>query len=39
MVAAIALSNNLELVTGNLAHYERLVELEFPLRLANWRDR
>jgi tRNA(fMet)-specific endonuclease VapC len=38
MIAAIAATNSLELVSGNLAHYERLVELEFPLRLANWRD-
>jgi tRNA(fMet)-specific endonuclease VapC len=38
MVAAIASANNLELVSGNRSHYERLVELEFPLRLTNWRD-
>jgi tRNA(fMet)-specific endonuclease VapC len=38
MVAAIASVNNLELVSGNRSHYERLVELEFPLRIANWRD-
>ena len=38
MIATTAVANNLELVSGNRAHYERLVELEFPLRLANWRD-
>jgi tRNA(fMet)-specific endonuclease VapC len=37
MIAAIAASENLDLVTGNQSHYQRLVELEFPLRLTNWR--
>jgi tRNA(fMet)-specific endonuclease VapC len=39
MIAALAFSNNLELVTGNHAHYERLVLLGFPLRLVDWRAR
>jgi tRNA(fMet)-specific endonuclease VapC len=38
MIAAIASVSNLELVSGNQSHYARLVELEFPLRLANWRE-
>jgi tRNA(fMet)-specific endonuclease VapC len=38
MIAAIASSNNLELVSGNHSHYRRLAQLEFPLRLTNWRQ-
>jgi tRNA(fMet)-specific endonuclease VapC len=38
MIAAIAASTNLDLVTGNHTHYQRLIELEYPLRLANWRE-
>jgi tRNA(fMet)-specific endonuclease VapC len=38
MIAAIAVANNLDLLTGNHSHYQRLVELEYPLRLANWRQ-
>jgi predicted nucleic acid-binding protein len=38
MIAATAATHNLELVSGNRAHYERLIDLEFPLRLTNWRD-
>jgi predicted nucleic acid-binding protein len=37
MVAAIALTNGLELVTGNTAHYQRVQQLGYPLVLANWR--
>jgi tRNA(fMet)-specific endonuclease VapC len=37
MIAAIAIRRNLELPTGNTKHFERVVALGFPLRLANWR--
>ena len=37
MIAAIAISRNLELVTGNTAHFERIRQLGYPLVLANWR--
>jgi tRNA(fMet)-specific endonuclease VapC len=37
VVAAIALRHSLELVTGNTAHYQRIQQLGYSLRLANWR--
>ena len=37
MIAAIAITNGLELVTGNTAHYQRVQQLGYPLTLANWR--
>jgi predicted nucleic acid-binding protein len=37
MVAAIALTHGLELVTGNVAHYQRVQQLGYPLTLVNWR--
>ena len=37
MIAAIAITNGLELVTGNTAHYQRIQQLGYPLTLANWR--
>jgi predicted nucleic acid-binding protein len=39
MVAAIALQNGLELVTGNTAHYsdQRVQQIGHPLVLVNWR--
>ena len=37
IIAAIALQRNLTLVTGNLAHYQRLQALDYPLKLDNWR--
>jgi len=38
MIAAIALTHGLELVTGNTAHFERIRQLGYPLTLANWRQ-
>lgn len=38
MIAGIALAHDLELVTGNVAHYLRLIPLGFDLRIANWRQ-
>ncbi len=37
MIAAIALQNRLTLVTGNLAHYQRIPNLGYSLNLENWR--
>ena len=37
MIAAVALDCNLELVTGNTAHFQRIQQLGYPLILANWR--
>jgi tRNA(fMet)-specific endonuclease VapC len=37
MIAAIALRHGLTLVTGNTNHFQRIVDLGFPLKLANWR--
>jgi tRNA(fMet)-specific endonuclease VapC len=37
MIAAIALTHGLELVTGNTVHYQRVQQLGFPVTLANWR--
>jgi tRNA(fMet)-specific endonuclease VapC len=37
MIAAVALVQGLELVTGNTSHYQRVQQLGYPLALANWR--
>jgi predicted nucleic acid-binding protein len=37
MIAAIAIIQGLELVTGNTAHYQRIQQLGYPLTLADWR--
>lgn len=37
MIAAIAISHNLTLVTGNLSHYQRIQDLGYSLILNNWR--
>ena len=37
MIAAVAITHSLELVTGNTSHYQRLHQLGYPLTLANWR--
>ncbi|KAB8318080.1 type II toxin-antitoxin system VapC family toxin [Tolypothrix campylonemoides VB511288] len=37
MIAAIAIRRDLILVTGNLAHYQRIQALGYPLSLDNWR--
>lgn len=37
MIAAIALTHGLELVTGNIAHFQRIQQLGYPLMLINWR--
>lgn len=38
MIAATAVEHGLVLVSGNTAHFERIRQLGFPLRLANWRE-
>jgi tRNA(fMet)-specific endonuclease VapC len=37
MIAATALQDGLELVTGNTAHYQRIQQIGYPLVLINWR--
>jgi len=37
MIAAVAITHGLELITGNTAHYQRLQQLGYRLTLANWR--
>jgi tRNA(fMet)-specific endonuclease VapC len=37
MIAAIALQNGLELVTGNTTHYQRIQQIGYPLVLHDWR--
>lgn len=37
IIAAIAIENGLELVTGNTSDYQRVQQLGYPLTLANWR--
>jgi tRNA(fMet)-specific endonuclease VapC len=36
MIAAVAIDQGLELVTGNTAHYQRIQQLGYPLALVNW---
>ncbi|MGA1411576.1 MAG: PIN domain-containing protein, partial [Prochlorotrichaceae cyanobacterium] len=38
IIAATALTNDLVLVTGNLRHYSRIFNLNYNLRLENWRS-
>jgi len=37
MIAATAIDQGLELVKGNIAHYQRIQQLGYPLTLVNWR--
>ena len=37
MIAAVAIDQGLELVTGNTAHYQCIQHLGYPLTLVNWR--
>ena len=39
MIAAIAVQHDLTLATGNTAHYQRVADLGYPLKLDNWRVR
>jgi predicted nucleic acid-binding protein len=37
IIAAIALRYDLTLITGNVAHYQRIQTLGYGLKLDNWR--
>ena len=37
MIAAIAITQGLELVTGNTAHYQRLSQIGLAVPIRNWR--
>jgi len=37
MIAGIAIHHGLTLVTGNTEHYQRILDLGFPLVIENWR--
>lgn len=37
MIASIALTHGLELVTGNTSHFERIRSLGYSLNVVNWR--
>lgn len=37
MIAATAIEQGLELVTGNTAHFQRVQQLGYPLTLIDWR--
>lgn len=37
-IAATAIVSQFELVTNNTRHYNRIVELGYPLKLVNWRQ-
>ncbi len=37
MIAAISISHDITLVTGNLSHYQRIEDLDYSLKLDNWR--
>jgi tRNA(fMet)-specific endonuclease VapC len=38
MIAAIAITNGLELVTGNTGQYQRIQQLGYSLALVDWRS-
>ncbi len=38
LIAGIALANDFTLATGNTKHFQRIVDLGFPLRLVDWRE-
>ncbi len=38
LIAATALHHHLMLVSANLAHYRRIIEVGYPLTLDNWRE-
>ena len=37
MIAAIAITHGLDLVTGNTMHFQQVQQLGYPLTLVNWR--
>jgi len=38
LIAATALHHQLVLVSANVAHYQRVVQVGYSLRLENWRE-
>ena len=38
LIAGLAISHGLTLITGNTRHFERIVALGFPLLLQDWRS-
>lgn len=38
LIAAIAMQHGLTLVTSNTRHFQRIVDLGYPLTLENWRE-
>ena|ERR1035441_6445006 len=38
LIAATSIVHNLPLVTGNTKHFNRIIELGYPLELQNWRE-
>lgn len=38
MIAAVALTHRLDLVTGNTAHFNHIRQAGYPLVLVNWRN-
>jgi predicted nucleic acid-binding protein len=37
-IAAVAIANGRPLVTNNTGHYQRIIDLGFPLEIENWRE-
>ncbi len=37
-IAAVAITHGLTLVTANVKHFQRVIDLGYPLTLENWRD-
>ena len=37
-IAAVSIANDLPLVTNNTGHYQRVIDLGFPLQIENWRE-
>ena len=38
LIAAIAINSGLTLATGNTRHYQRVINLGYPLDVVNWRE-
>ena len=38
MIAAVAISNGFQLITGNTSHFKRISQLGYGLNLVNWRN-
>ena len=38
LIAAVAIQHDLTLITGNLQHFQRIIDLGYPLRVEDWRS-